>query len=233
MTTLLFVVTGADHWTLKDGSTHPTGYWAEELVASHRTFVDAGWDVVVATPGGVRPTVDQGSLAVDANGGDESKVAELKQYLADIDDVLAAPAKLEDQTASSFDVVFVPGGHGPMEDLAVSPVFGSLVTEFLDSGKVVSAVCHAPAALLAATRHDGSWPFAGYELTGFTNTEEEQAGLADKAPWLLETRLREGGASFSSGEAWSPHVVVDRTVYTGQNPASTAPLAERVVAALS
>lgn len=233
MTKLLYVVTGSDHWTLNDGSQHPTGYWAEELVESHRTFADAGWDIVVATPGGVRPTVDEGSLAVDANGGDEAKVAELKQYIESVSDVLGSPARLEDQTASSFDAVFVPGGHGPMEDLAVSEVFGALVTDFLDSGKVVSAVCHAPAALLSATRADGSWPFAGYQVTGFTNQEEEQAGLADKAPWLLETRLRDGGATFSAADAWAPNVVVDRTVYTGQNPASTKPLADKLVAALS
>ena len=72
-----------------------------------------------------------------------------------------------------------------------------------------------------------------FQFTGFTDEEETQAGLADKAPWLLETRLRESGAKFSGGEAWGPHIIVDRNVYTGQNPASTKPLADRVVQALS
>ncbi|MGA9869744.1 MAG: DJ-1/PfpI family protein, partial [Rhodococcus sp. (in: high G+C Gram-positive bacteria)] len=157
MTKLLFAVTAADHWTLKDGSKHPTGYWAEELVESHRTFVDAGWDVVVATPGGKAPVVDQGSLAVDANGGDEDKVADQKNYLESIDSILQNPQVLEDQKATDYDVVFVPGGHGPMEDLAESGQFGALVSDFLDGGKVVSAVCHAPAGLLPATRSDGVW----------------------------------------------------------------------------
>ncbi|MGU3437973.1 type 1 glutamine amidotransferase domain-containing protein [Actinomycetes bacterium M1A6_2h] len=233
MTKLLFAVTGADHWTLKDGTKHPTGFWAEELVESHRTFAEAGWDITVATPGGVKPTVDEGSLAVDANGGDQAKVDDQKAYLAKIDAVLSSPQKLEEQKASDFDVVFVPGGHGPMEDLAVSTEFGALVVDFLGSDKVVSAVCHAPAALLPATGADGSWAFAGYDVTGFTNEEEAQAGLADKAPWLLEDRLRDGGGSFSSGDAWGPHIVVDRKVYTGQNPASTKPLAKRLVADLA
>ncbi len=233
MTKLLFAVTAADHWTLKDGTKHPTGFWAEELVESHRTFTDAGWDIVVATPGGKAPVVDEGSLSVDANGGDEEKVADQKQYLESIDSILQNPQTLEDQKATDFDVIFVPGGHGPMEDLAVSGQFGALVSDFLDGGKVVSAVCHAPAGLLPATRSDGVWAFDGYELTGFTDEEETQAGLADKAPWLLETRLREWGAQFSGGEAWGPHIVVDRNLYTGQNPASTKPLADRVVEAMS
>ncbi|MET0317110.1 MAG: type 1 glutamine amidotransferase domain-containing protein, partial [Rhodococcus fascians] len=62
---------------------------------------------------------------------------------------------------------------------------------------------------------------------------ETQSGLADKAPWLLESRLKELGARFENSDPWSPHVVVDRTLYTGQNPASTKPLADRVVQALS
>lgn len=233
MTKLLFVVTAADHWTLKDGTKHPTGFWAEELVESHRRFVEAGLDVVVATPGGAKPVVDEGSMAIEANGGDEAKVADLKKYLDSVAGILASPAKLEDQQAADFDAVFVPGGHGPMEDLAVSEKFGALVTDFLESGKLVSAVCHAPAALLPATNSDGVWAFKGYELTSFTDEEEQQAGLAENAPWLLESRLRESGAKFSSVSAWEPHIVVDRNLYTGQNPASTAKLADRVIAALS
>lgn len=55
MTKLLFAVTSADHWTLNDGTAHPTGYWAEELVEAHRVFVEAGYDIVIATPGGKAP----------------------------------------------------------------------------------------------------------------------------------------------------------------------------------
>ena len=65
MPSVLFVVTGADHWTLNDGTTHPTGFWAEELTAPHRVFTRAGFDITVATPGGVAPTVDTASLAAD------------------------------------------------------------------------------------------------------------------------------------------------------------------------
>ena len=63
----------------------------------------------------------------------------------------------------------------------------------LDDDKVVAAVCHGPAALLSATRPDGTWAFAGRKLAGFTNDEETQAGLAERAPWLLENRMREAG----------------------------------------
>ncbi|MEU5715340.1 type 1 glutamine amidotransferase domain-containing protein [Streptomyces sp. NPDC020403] len=231
MPSVLFVLTGADHWTLKDGTAHPTGFWAEELAAPHRVFAQAGFDITIATPGGVAPTVDASSLAAEVNGGQEQADA-VASYLASIDETLRIPARLEDTVPTSYDVVFYPGGHGPMEDLAVNEVSGRLLTSALDSGVQVGILCHAPAALLPARREDGSWPFADYRMTGFSNVEETQAGLADKAPWLLEDRLTELGARYSAGEPWGPHTVHDRNLHTGQNPASSEQLAREILEAL-
>lgn len=223
-------VTGATEWTLADGSNHPTGFWAEELVAAHKTFRDAGWEVEIATPGGVTPSVDENSLKPEYTGADDAAIGRLKQYLDDLGDELAKPSKLEDVDADEFDVLFAPGGHGPMQDLAHSAAMGGLLINMLDADKTVSAVCHASAALLSADRPDGSWAFDGYRLTGFSNAEEEAIGLAPVAAWLLEDRLRERGGRYESGEMWAPFIVTDRNLHTGQNPASSGPLAEHLVA---
>lgn len=227
---ILFVLTGADHWTLADGTQHPSGFWAEEAVAPYRAFTAAGHEVVVATPGGVVPTVDNASLAPEVNGGPDGAAA-VTAALAEIA-ALKEPLKLEDVDLAEYAAVFYPGGHGPMEDLAVDARSGALLTAALDSGKPLGVVCHGPAALLAARREDGTSPFAGYRLTGFTNAEETQAGLADKAKWLLQDRLVEIGADFQEGEPWAVHVVTDRNLHTGQNPSSSAPLAVEILKAL-
>jgi putative intracellular protease/amidase len=224
------VVTGASAWTLSNGSAHPTGFWAEELIAPHRIFNDAGWDLDIATPGGVKPTVDQNSLNTAYTGGDEASIEELKQYLESIDGELSSPLALESVDPSDYDLLFLPGGHGPMEDLAVSPAMGKVILDVLDAEKPVAAVCHASAALLSADRPDGAWAFDGYRVTGFSNAEEEAIGLAPVAPWLLETRLGERGGVYESGEMWTPYLVNDRNLHTGQNPASSGPLAEHLVA---
>ena len=75
MPSLLLVLTGADQWTLDDGTHQPTGFWAEELTEPMRVFRDAGVDVTIATPGGVRPTVDEASLGVEGAGGEERAAA--------------------------------------------------------------------------------------------------------------------------------------------------------------
>ncbi|PMC67775.1 MULTISPECIES: type 1 glutamine amidotransferase domain-containing protein [Corynebacterium] len=231
MTSALFVVSAADGWPLKDGSVHPTGYWAEELAVPHRLFSDAGWDITIATPNAVAPTVDEGSLGEGA--GDPKELEEIRAYLESIKDELDNPKPLADVNEEDYDLVFYPGGHGPMEDLAVDAVSGALLTQRLAAGKPLALLCHAPAALLAAKNDDGTNAFAGKNVTAFSNTEEETAGLAENAKWLLESELVNAGVKYDkAAEDWSSHVVVDGNLYTGQNPQSSAELAKRILADL-
>ncbi|MGV9412551.1 type 1 glutamine amidotransferase domain-containing protein [Nocardia sp. NPDC003693] len=230
MARVLFVMTGVDHWTLNDGTKHPTGYWAEEFAAPYEALRAAGHEIVVATPGAVVPTVDRGSLAPDANGGPAGaeKIAETLRAAVE----LTRPIDLAGVRLEDYDAVYYPGGHGPMEDLAVNADSGRLLTAALASGKPLGVVCHAPAALLATAGADGNSPFAGYRVAAFSNAEETQAGLADKAPWLLQDRLIALGVDYREGEPWAPHIEVDRNLYTGQNPASSAPLAAELLKVL-
>jgi aldehyde dehydrogenase (NAD+) len=229
MTKVLFVLSASDHWTLNDGTLHPTGYWAEEFAEPHRLFTEAGYELSIATPGGVAPTIDAVSLKPESVGG-EDRAAEITAYIDGVSSALDEPLSLDDVDVADYDVVIYPGGHGPMEDLAVDAVSGRLLTEVLDSGRILGVLCHSPAALLAAKRADGSWPFANYRMTGFTDAEETIGGLAPKAPWLLQSRLVELGADFVEGDPFAPHTEVDRNLYTGQNPASSAALAEAIIA---
>ncbi|MDI2125590.1 type 1 glutamine amidotransferase domain-containing protein [Yinghuangia seranimata] len=231
MSKILFVMTGVDYWTLADGTKHPTGFWAEEVVTPYEALTAAGHEVVVATPGGVAPTPDAGSLSAGANGG-EAGAARIAEALASFES-LRAPLTLSEVDVDDYAAVVYPGGHGPMEDLAVDADSGRVLTEALASGRPLAVVCHGPAALLAARNADGTSPFAGYRLTGFTNAEETQAGFADKAKWLLQDRLVGLGADFREGEPWAPHVEVDRNLVTGQNPASSGPLAAEVLTLLN
>ncbi|MFD3506383.1 type 1 glutamine amidotransferase domain-containing protein [Nocardia sp. NPDC058666] len=222
-------MTGADHWTLSGNAKRHTGYWADEFTAPYQAFTEAGFEVVVATPGGVKPPVDLGSLAPAANGGEKGaeEVSEIIKNAAPLDN----PIALGDAKLADYAAVFYPGGHGPMEDLAVNKDSAALLVETLDSGKPLALVCHGPAAILA-TAENGPSPFAGYRLTAFSDAEERLGGLADQAKWLLEDRLIELGADYQCGAPFEPFVQADRNLHTGQNPASAAPLAAAVLDAL-
>lgn len=230
MARVLMVLTGATTWTMKNGTPHPTGFWAEEFVGPHRIFIRAGIDVSIATPGGVRPTVDQLSLDPKYNENDQKNVDDQLAYLAQVDGMLGAPQKLEEVDAADYDVIFLVGGHGPMQDMAVHPTVGGVLVAMLDDpNKIVAAVCHGPAGFLTAHRADGSWLFAGRALTGFSNEEETAATFAGNAPWLLEDRLRLAGARYQARPAWTPHVVVDGNLVTGQQQLSAKAAATAVL----
>lgn len=231
MAKILFVMTAADEWTLADGSKHPTGFWADEAVVPYEAFKAAGHEVVVATPGGVVSPVDEGSLADDANGGAENaaKVREVVRTAPEFQH----PISLSDVRLADYDAVYVPGGHGPMEDLAADPESGAILAGALRAELPVGVVCHGPAALLAAVDEGGANAFAGYRITAFTNEEEKLGGLADKAKWLLQDRLTAAGLRVETGDAFAPHVETDRTLVTGQNPASAGPVATALLAKLA
>jgi putative intracellular protease/amidase len=231
MAKILFVMTGASYWTLKDGHRHPTGYWAEEFVAPYRLFTQAGHKVTVATPGGAVPVVDTMSLRPSMAGGEQGALDE--EATIEAADELRHPVSLNDVRLGEYDAVYYPGGHGPMEDLAVNADSGALLREALASGKPLGVVCHGPAALLATRDKTGDTPFANYRVAGFSNEEETGVGFADKAKWLLEDELRKLPTAYSSGPAWKPYTVTDRNLYTGQNPASAGQLATEMLKVLA
>lgn len=235
MLRILMAVTAADQLTLRDGTIKSTGFWAEELVVPHELFVEAGIVVDIATPGGLAAPLDEQSLATEKNGNDPKVVEHLKEYIDALED-LKHPLVLEDlseERIDAYDGIFLPGGHGPMQDLARSKALGRILLRLQAKDKLVSAVCHGPAGLLTALREDGTLAFRGYRLTAFTNEEEAEVGLADKVPFLLETRIRELGGDFEAGKPWAPHVVGDRNLVTGQNPTSSFGVAREAIDRLS
>ncbi|MGW1021667.1 type 1 glutamine amidotransferase domain-containing protein [Streptomyces niveus] len=231
MAKVLFIVSGATYWVLKDGTRYATGYWAEEFANPYKAITDAGHGVVVATPGGVTPTVDMMSLRPAMAGGEQGAL-ELEAIIRDAE-AMRRPLKLSDVRLEDYDAVYLPGGHGPMSDLAFDADAGRLLTAQLASGRPLAIVCHAPAAMLA-TRIHGESPFKGRKVTGFTNEEEDGVGLSSRATWLLEDDLKNKvGVEYSRGETWKPYMVEDGNLVTGQNPASAEVLAERLLQILA
>jgi len=230
MTRILMVLSAADRWTRADGSIYESGVWAEEFVALDEALVKAGFQVDIATPGGVAPTIDARSLDPEIAGQDGT--AHFRNYLARNAARLQRPLVLAEVDLSAFDAVVIPGGHGPVEDLWKDADMGRILVGADAARMLIASVCHGPAALLAASEENGRWPFAGRRMTAFSDEEEIEFGTADNAPWLLADTLRSRGAAYEKGPNWGPYIVRDGNLITGQNPASSVALAEAVIAAL-
>ncbi|MBU3077618.1 type 1 glutamine amidotransferase domain-containing protein [Sphingomonas quercus] len=230
MTNILIILSAADKWTRADGSIYESGVWAQEFVDLDEAFVRAGFKVDLASPGGIVPTMDKRSLDPGIVG--DVVADRMRAYLDENAARIEKPLVLADIRTAEYDAIVVPGGHGPVEDLYKDPDMGRILVESSRDSKIIAAVCHGPAAFLAARDENGRWPFAGRKMTALSNEEEIEFGTAENAPWLLADALRERGGMFEQGPNWRAHVVKDGNLLTGQNPQSSAPLAEVVIAAL-
>ncbi|MBL4787314.1 MAG: type 1 glutamine amidotransferase domain-containing protein [Cohaesibacteraceae bacterium] len=204
-----------------------TGFWMEELAAPFYTFKDAGYALQITSIAGGQPPVDPGSLT-------EQMAGPLgKQFAADDDasSMLAASTKLSNiKDMQDFAGIFLVGGHGTMWDFPDNAVLGDLLADASSRERVIGAVCHGVAGLMA---HPSKEFLKGKTVAGFSNAEEAAIGLADAVPFALQTSLVERGANYNEGPAFAPHAVADGLLVTGQNPGSSTMTAELMVKALA
>src|ERR1700761_5181086 len=205
-----------------------TGFWLEEFAAPYFVFRDAGVELTLASPKGGQPPLDPKS---DLPENQTPAMARFKQDAA-AQKALANTVKLADMKAEDFATVFYPGGHGPMWDLAESPVSIALLEAFYNSGKPIALVCHSP-GVLRHVKYQGEALVKGKRVTGFTNGEEEDVQLTHVVPFLVEDELLRLGAPFEKLANWQPFSVVDGRLITGQNPASSTFAAKNVLGLLA
>jgi putative intracellular protease/amidase len=212
---ILMVLTGVGQ--MPDGE--PTGLWLEEFAVPYQLFVDAGYEVVLATPEGGPVPVDPRSTTGETMPANGAFALTLLQD--------TRPLRSVDLTA--YDAVFFPGGHGTMFDLPNHPDVAATVAAFLPSGRPTALVCHGPAALVGVVDDAGVPLVRGRTLTAFSDSEERAVALDQAMPFLLETRLRELGAIVTPGPDFQAKVVVDGNLITGQNPPSSEGAAQAVL----
>jgi putative intracellular protease/amidase len=220
MKKVLFVVTSHD----KLGNTNEkTGFWIEEFVAPYYELLDQGYAITIASPLGGQPPIDPKSE-------DKSAATEdTKRFDNDnaLQEKLSKTLKLSEINESDYDAVFYPGGHGPLWDLSVDKNSIQLIQDFYNNDKPIAFVCHAPAVLKNVKIGD-QYLVHGKKVTGFSNTEEDAVGLTTIVPFLLEDALKENGALYSKKDNWSPYAVEDGKLITGQNPASSKLVAQKL-----
>ncbi|MEH6451645.1 MAG: type 1 glutamine amidotransferase domain-containing protein [Psychromonas sp.] len=206
-----------------------TGFWIEEFAAPFYVFQDAGLEITLASPNGGQPPIDPSSkladFVTDATvrfDGDE----QVQQQLANT--VPLSSVKQDD-----FDAVFYPGGHGPLWDLSQSADSIKLIESFLQADKAVAAVCHATAVLLDVKDSSGEFVVKGKAISGFTNSEEDAVQLTEVVPFLLEDELIKRGADYQKTADWNAFAVQDGLIISGQNPASSELVAQKLLAHLT
>ena len=205
-----------------------TGVWFEEFAAPFYIFTDAGCQVTMCSTRGGEIPLDQGSRSEDMMTEYTRKFEKDEKAMAS----LKASTKLADVDLDDYDIAFLAGGHGTYADFTEATVT-ALVEKFLNTDRVVAAVCHGPNCFNGAKKENGEPLVEGRKITCFSDLEEDNIGLTNKVPYLLQSKMQDLGATVTVAAGWTSHVVTDGKLVTGQNPQSSKACAEAALAAAS
>ncbi|WP_076069648.1 type 1 glutamine amidotransferase domain-containing protein [Sphingomonas montana] len=254
---ILIVGSNATQIELRGGGSATIGQYLNETAVPALALIDAGYDIVLATPDGTKPHIDAVSDTVDHFGGDQDAYDRAKRFFAEhpaMTDVYTLRAVIEGGL-DGYAGVFVPGGHAPAVDLMQDRDTGTILRHFHTAAKPTALLCHGPVVVAAALddapefraaliQGDDAkaaglakdWIYAGYRMTVFSASEEaaaEQNLLKGELFFDMPKALRLAGGDVSTTPTdFAANVVVDRELITGQNPASDHALAKALVEAL-
>jgi putative intracellular protease/amidase len=256
--TVLVIGSNATRIELQGGSSAAIGQYLNETAIPAMALIEAGYDLVLATPDGTRPHLDEASDSAQHFGGDEGAHERAKRFF-ESDPTMNRVRTLRaviDGGLEAYAGVFVPGGHAPVVDLMQDAEAGRILRHFHEAAKPTALLCHGPivvtavlpqarefrAALVAGNTAGAAalargWIYAGYRMTVFSSSEERMAEenlLHGKLHFHMPEALRSAGAEvITSAEDFAPHLVVDRELITGQNPGSDQAVATTLIEALN
>jgi putative intracellular protease/amidase len=242
---------------VQGGGTGATGQYLNETVVPAMALIEAGYDVLLATPNGAKPHIDEASDSAQHFGGDEAIYQRARAFFAN-DPSMNQGRTLRsviEEGLENYAAVFVPGGQAPVVDLMQDPEVGEILRHFHAQKKPTAFLCHGPiatvaalpnarefrAALIAGDKAKAAelaegWQYAGYKMTVFSATEEkviEDNILHAKLYFNMPDALRTAGGDVSVTPIdFEPYVIEDRELITGQNPRSDKPIAEKLIQAL-
>jgi putative intracellular protease/amidase len=257
--TILVIGSNADSITLKDGKKEHAGYYLNEMVIPPQTALQAGYQMVLATPNGAKPVMDPQSAVASYFGNSDDTLQRALEFVASYP-AMRSPHSMRsiiNQGLDEYVAVYVPGGHPPMIDLMEDADLGEILRHFHHERKPTVLLCHGPIAIAAALprakefraalaqgdeeRAKGlavDWIYSGYRMTVFSNDEEhwvEDTYMGGReVPFYVNDALRIAGGKVEVSDQgiFKSHVVQDRELITGQNPPSDQALAALFLQAL-
>ncbi len=216
----------------------PIGFWVAELTHPMRVFLEAGYEVELASTAGGKVEMDGYSNPKDPSGYSAHDVISLGfMQLKWFNDMLESTRKLTEVNPADYKAIFLVGGQAPMYTFKNNADLSKLFVSFYESKKPSAAVCHSTTLLLDAKKQNGELLVKGKTWTGFANSEED---FADQAvgtkiqPYRIEVEARKiSGTTFKVAEAFASYAIADGNLITGQQQNSGEAAAKMVVELLS
>ncbi|CDE93813.1 type 1 glutamine amidotransferase domain-containing protein [Acidaminococcus sp. CAG:542] len=248
---ILLIASSENTLELANHTAMPTGFFLNELAVPAEYLTEKGWQIVLATPEGKAPAMDQGSNDKKFFQGSEKERAKAEAFAQSLQPI--SFQQVLKNGLDQYDALFIPGGHAPMGSLMENRELGTILKDFHAKQKPTAMICHGPAASLAALPDPAAyrkalverdvksvlslgkgWIYDGYAMTALSDAEEWPGEIAKgtEMPFHLEQALQLSGARIQVQGMNQSHVVKDRELITGQNPASDLELAKALEKAL-
>jgi putative intracellular protease/amidase len=214
----------------------PVGFWASEMTNPYYEFIEAGYDIELASPNGGKVEVD--ALSDPRHESGYSKHDLISMGFLNTPGLVALfenTKKLSEVNPDDYDAIMVCGGQSPMFTFRDNRTLQQLLARFYESEKPTVALCHGVASLMDVKLSDGSYLIKGKTITGFANVEENEADrIVGKQvmPWRIQDAAIERGANYIQGGLWKAFAVRDGRLITGQQQYSGAKVAKLLVEAL-
>jgi len=229
---IMMVCTEEQYMTMENGNKFDTGNHPVEMMVPLLHFKKAGFDVDVFTSTGEAVKVEQWAMPEDDD--------DVKQIYSEYESKFNTPNSIagfvandmaDSDASDEYAAIFIPGGHGAMLGLPEDKNLGALLRWGHKNDLFTLAICHGPAALLAAdldspdsSDEDNSerdFIFKGYKMVAFPTMMDKQMPkigyLPGPMPWYFAEKLEDLGVTIDNKLA-SGQTHQDRKLISGDGP---------------
>ena len=218
---VLMVCTEERNMTMANGEKFSTGNHPVEMMLPIIHLKNAGFDVDVVTPTGKSVKIEMWAMP----GEDENIKVIYSEFKAKFENPGSLSDFVQNKMSDSTDyvAVFIPGGHGAMLGLPENQDLNKVLHWSHDNDMFTLAICHGPAALLAANLDNdkGSFIYKGYKIASFPDAVDAQGPMIGYTPgalpWVYGERLNKLGVTIIN-EAADNTIHMDRKLITGASP---------------
>jgi len=218
---VLMICTEEKNMVMKNGKQFSTGNHPIEMLVPMLHLKSAGFDIDIVTPTGKPVQVEMWAMP----SSDDAVKGIYQEYKHQFDN----PGSVTDFVKHSlvddspYISVYLPGGHGAMLGLPDNREVGEIIRWSHKQGQYMLAICHGPAALLAASIDIDAKDFIynGYEMTAFPDAVDKQTPLMGympgHLPWALGERLNSLGTTILNKKITGA-CHVDKKLVSGDSP---------------
>lgn len=219
--TILMICTEEGQMRMKNGKKFSTGNHPVEMLVPMLHLQRAGFTISVATPTGKPVQIEEWAMPEN----DEAVMRIYSEFKAKFENPHSLADIVENNQLNEEDFIalFFPGGHGAMLGLPEDRNVKKVIQWAHSNDKYFLAICHGPAALLAAAKGESEedFPFKDYEIAAFPDLFDKILPffgyLPGRMPWYFNEPLKSLGMKMVNKTAGGT-CHRDRKLITGDSP---------------